>query len=218
MLLVARQAVAWHPSQRRAAHGPRATHRVRRSCRACVVAHAPAGRPPPPSHPSPQASAPAPRRNCRSLRSPRRVRQLRNARQRQLLARSRIDPRAPSTPPQQRPWVPPPRPTHARPGAYRHRPRSPAHLQASPMILRSQFVGSRGAGLDARKPQRQGCDESRSQGGQAPNQASSGRQTGAAVQAGQFIAKARKHGQHPDETQPTRRHQPWPPAQTDRPA
>src|SRR6266568_2013443 len=45
----------------------------------------------------------------------------------------------------------------------------------------ASLVGSSGAGLSARKPQRQDCKESRPQGGQAPDQASSGRQTGAAA-------------------------------------
>jgi hypothetical protein len=54
-------------------------------------------------------------------------------------------------------------------------------------------------------------------GGQAPDQASSGRQAGAAVQAGRVIAKTRRNGQHPDESRPTRQHQPWRAAQTDRP-
>ena len=58
--------------------------------------------------------------------------------------------------------------------------RSPARLQASRLILRlTRRV--RCAGLDAGKPRRQDCDESRQQGGQAPDQANSGRQTGAAV-------------------------------------
>jgi hypothetical protein len=71
---------------------------------------------------------------------------------------------------------------HARPSACRHRRRSPAHLQASRLILRLLFVGSGGAGLSTGKPQ-QDSNESRQQGGQAPNQASSGRQAGAAAHA-----------------------------------
>lgn len=54
-------------------------------------------------------------------------------------------------------------------------------------------------------------------GGQAPDQASSGRQAGAVVQAGRVIAKTRRNGQHPDESRLTRQHQPWRAAQTDRP-
>jgi hypothetical protein len=38
------------------------------------------------------------------------------------------------------------------------------------------------------------------------------------VQAGRVIAKTRRNGQHPDESRPTRRHQPWRAAQTDRPS
>jgi hypothetical protein len=61
---------------------------------------------------------------------------------------------------------------------------------------------------------RQDCDESRPQGGQAPDQASSGRQTGAAVPPGQIIPKA--GGQSPDESQAAQRHTPgWRRPQTD---
>src|SRR6266516_6425257 len=45
------------------------------------------------------------------------------------------------------------------------------------------FVGSGGAGLSTAKPRRQDGNESRQDGGQAPDQASSGRQTGAAAHA-----------------------------------
>src|SRR5437667_12734622 len=64
-------------------------------------------------------------------------------------------------------------------------------------ILRLHSEGPGSAGLSARKPQRQDCDESRPQGGQAPDQASSGRQTGAAVPPGQIIPKARNAASHP---------------------
>jgi hypothetical protein len=43
------------------------------------------------------------------------------------------------------------------------------------------LVGSGGAGLMQGKPRRQDGKESRPEGGQAPDQASSGRQTGAAA-------------------------------------
>ena len=43
------------------------------------------------------------------------------------------------------------------------------------------------------EPQRQDCDESRPPGGQAPDQANSGRQTGAALPPGQIIRKAHNH-------------------------
>ena len=65
-------------------------------------------------------------------------------------------------------------------GAYRHRARSPARLQASDVILRSARR-VRWCRSDAGKPRRQDGKESRPTGGQAPNQASSGRQTGAAA-------------------------------------
>jgi len=64
-----------------------------------------------------------------------------------------------------------------------------------------------GAGLSAGKPRRQDCDESRPQGGQAPDQASSGRQTGAAAhtrtdhsegthKAASHLTSHKRHGRH----------------------
>ena len=75
-------------------------------------------------------------------------------------------------------------------GACRHRSRNPTHLQASDRSSDS-FVGSAGAGLMRGKPRRQDGNESRPEGGQAPDQASSGRQTGAPVPPGQITPKAR---------------------------
>ena len=69
---------------------------------------------------------------------------------------------------------------HADRDGCRHRSRSPARLQASRPILR--LVGS-GTPVWSRETARQVCDESRRQGGQAPDQANSGRQAGVAVHA-----------------------------------
>ncbi len=87
------------------------------------------GSPPTPSDRARQAAASARRRNSLSLRSPRHVRRLRNARRTQPLPRGPLDPRAPSAPPRRHPLAPPPRPTRALLGGCRHRRRSSAHPQ-----------------------------------------------------------------------------------------
>ena len=111
--------------------------------------------------------------------------------EREAPARTRARSPAPTAAPQPRPSTRPRPRARARPDACRHRRRNPPDLQASLLILRLRLVGSGDAGLSAGKPQRQDCDESRPQGGQAPDQANSGRQTGAALPPGQIIPKAR---------------------------
>ena len=63
---------------------------------------------------------------------------------------------------------------------------------------------------------RQDCDESRPQGGQAPDQASNGRQTGAAAHPDGSFPRHALGGQSLDESQETRRQPGWQRSQTDR--
>jgi hypothetical protein len=163
--------------------------------------------------PRPRGNAQDQRHNCLCPRSPRdgRHHPLRPP----LSSRARSSAR-PAWPPQP-PWLRPRPPRRARPGACRHRRRSPAHLQASRPILRLQFVGSGGAGLSTGKPRRQDGNESRPHGGQAPDQASSGRQTGAAAHA--RTDRHARSGQSPEQSHTARRQPGWQrPRQTNPPS
>ena len=92
---------------------------------------------------------------------------------------------------------------HADRDGCRHRSRSPARLQASRLILR--LVGS-GTPVWSRETARQVCDESRRQGGQAPDQAQQrGARPASPCTPGRSIPKARKRGLTPEESRTTRR-------------
>ena len=78
-------------------------------------------------------------------------------------------------------------------------------LQASRPILRLRLVGSGDAGLSAGKPRGRTVMSHAHKGGQAPDQASSGRQTGAAVHTRTNHSQGtHQGGQSPDESQAAR--------------